>query len=79
MQLSVTSPSLLKGSLADTQSVLMKISDDLLLSNSSKILLNRGLWAMHSGFESSVKALHHVRGSGKLRIPKNSVKMIPEL
>ena len=39
----------------------LKVSNDLLFFNSSHILLNRGLRAMHSGFKSSVKALNHVR------------------
>ena len=56
----------------------MEFSDDLLLLDRSNILLNRGFPTVQSNFETSVKALHHVRGSGELRIPQNFVKVVPE-
>ena len=72
----MASPSPLGGCLTNTQPVDMEVCNDLL--DSSHILLNRGLWAMHSGFKSSVKALNHVRGSRELRIPNDSGEMVPE-
>ena len=72
----MASPSPLGGCLTNTQPVDVEVSNDLLLLDSSHILLNRGLWAMHSGFKSSVKALNHVRGSRELRIPNDSGEML---
>ena len=56
----------------------MEIGDDLLLLDRSNILLNRGFRTVHSDFETSVKTLHHVRGSEELRIPQNFSKVVPE-
>ena len=74
IQQSIASLPLLRGSLTNTEPVDMEIGNVLLLLDCSNILLNRGLRAMHSGFETSVKALHHVRGSGELLILNNSSK-----
>ena len=78
IQQSIASLPLLRGSLTNTEPVDMEIGNVLLLLDCSNILLNRGLRAMHSGFETFVKALHHVRGSGELRILNNSSKVVPE-
>ena len=69
---------LFAGSLTTTEPVDMEIGYVLPLLDCSNIFLNRGLRAVHSGFETSVKALHHVGGLEELPILNNSSEVIPE-
>ena len=47
-------------SFSNTQSINMIISDNLLLPNSTEVLLHGRLGSVHPGFESTMKTLNHV-------------------